>query len=84
MDIVKKKLPSGNLQIRFSINGYYGYLLAEENLGDSEILDKINRHLEAMKFPERYLQKNLFSMATSNLQSGRILIFREPARSMAA
>jgi len=84
MEIVKKKLASGNLQIRFSINGFYGYMLADTNISDLDALEKINRHLQAMRNPERYLQKNLFSMATSNPQSGTILIFKEPANSMAA
>jgi hypothetical protein len=84
MEITAKKLPSGNIQVRFSHGGYYGYMLTEPLVSAEAIADKIVRHLEAMQNPDRYLQLNLYSMGSVNLQSGRIMIFREHAQAMAA
>lgn len=84
MEITTKRLQSGNLQIRFSLNGFYGYLLAESTASEQECVQKICRHIEAMQYPDRYLQKNLFSMAAPEPQTGKILVFKEQANSMAA
>lgn len=78
--IKSKKLDSGRFQIDFSTGdtaGYYGYLLAEPRTSVSEILSKINRHLEAMNNSERYFQRNLFSLGNRTVNSGRILIFKK-------
>ncbi len=78
--IKSKKLDSGRFQIDFSTGdtaGYYGYLLAEPRTSVSEILNKINRHLEAMSNSERYFQRNLFSLGNRTVNSGRILIFKK-------
>jgi hypothetical protein len=80
--IKSKKLDSGRFQVNFTTgdstaNGYYGYLLAEPRTSVSEILNKINRHLEAMNNSERYLQRNLFSLGNRSMNSGRILIFKK-------
>ena len=84
MEITTKKLTSGNIQVRFSHGGYYGYMLVEPLVSAEIIAVKIIRHLEAMQNPDRYLQLNLYSMGSVNLQSGRIMIFREQAQAMAA
>jgi hypothetical protein len=81
LTIKSKKLDSGRFQINFSTGGtaagYYGYLLAEPRTSVSEILNKINRHLEAMSNSERYFQRNLFSLGNRTMNSGRILIFKK-------
>ena len=84
MEITTKKLASGNIQVRFSYGGYYGYMLTEPLVPAEIIAEKILRHLEGMRNPDRYLQENLYSMGSVNPQSGRILVFRESAQAMAA
>lgn len=76
MHISSKKLKSGNYQVKFDTGTLYGYLLAEPQNTVEEILAKIQRHLKAMENPERYLQKNLYSLSNKNLQRGRIVLFR--------
>lgn len=80
--IQSRKLDSGRFQVNFSTNdvvagGYYGYLLAEPKTSVSEILKKIQRHVEAMNNSERYMQRNLFSLGKRKMNSGRILIFKK-------
>jgi len=77
--IQSKKLLSGRFQVNFTTDGpgYYGYLLAESNTSVTDILHKINRHLEAMDHSERYLQRNLFSLGKREINSSRILIFKK-------
>ncbi|GHN03245.1 hypothetical protein WSM22_47340 [Cytophagales bacterium WSM2-2] len=86
MDAIKlklksKKLQSGKFQIGFSTegfaNGYYGYLLAEPHTSVTEVIEKIDRHIRAMGDSQRYLQRNLFSFGSRQLNSGRILIFKK-------
>lgn len=84
MEIQTQKLASGNFQVRFRYNGFYGYLLVGPQIDANEISEKILRHVEAFMFPEKYLQRNLYSMGKINLQSGRVLVFREQAHSLAA
>ena len=76
MLISSKKLKSGNFQVKFDTGSLYGYLLAEPQHTAEEILSKIERHLKAMENPERYLQQNLYSLTSKNLQSGRIILFK--------
>ncbi|MFZ9981744.1 MAG: hypothetical protein ACO3FI_06925 [Cyclobacteriaceae bacterium] len=84
MELSAKKLSSGNYQVRFSLNGYYGYILVESVVPMESIVKDIIEHVEAMNCPERYFQKNLLSMAKPKLQNGKILVFRESAQAMAA
>jgi len=84
LKIQSKKLTSGRFQVNFSTEegnvapgGYYGYLLAEPNTSVSDILHKINRHLDAMNNSERYFHRNLFSLGNRQMNSGRILIFKK-------
>ena len=84
MEISTKKLSSGNIQVRFSHNGFYGYMLTEPLVPAEKIAEKILKHLDGMRNLERYLQGNLYSMGNVNPQTGRILVFREQAQAMAA
>ncbi|MBS1682713.1 MAG: hypothetical protein JST48_13450 [Bacteroidetes bacterium] len=76
-----KKLQSGRYQINFSTegipDGYYGYLLMEPHTAVTEVIEKINRHIQAMTNRERYLQRNLYSLVHRKNNSGRILIFKK-------
>lgn len=78
--ISSKRLNSGRFQVSFSTrlfsHEYYGYLLAESQTPVREVVEKINRHVEAMYHPERYLQRNLYSLTHRQANSGRILVFR--------
>ncbi len=81
LKLQSKKLNSGRYQVNFSTDAYsscyYGYLLAEPRTSVSEIIEKINRHLEAFTNEERYFQRNLFSLGNRKANSGRILIFKK-------
>lgn len=81
LKIQSKRLNSGRYQVNFSTDAYsgsyYGYLLAEPKTSVTEIIDKINRHLEAFHNSERYFQRNLFSLGKRKSNSGRILIFKK-------
>jgi len=80
LKMTSKRLNSGRFQVnfttRFQSQEFYGYLLAESRTTVREVVEKINRHVDAMKYSERYLQRNLFSMTHREANSGRILIFR--------
>jgi hypothetical protein len=79
LKIQSKKLKSGRFQVNFStgeVGGYYGYLLAEPSTSVNDIIEKINRHLGAMNYSERYFQRNLFSLCNREMNRGRILIFK--------
>ena len=84
MDLSAKRLSSGNYQVRFSFNGFYGYLLVESMVPVESVIKDIIEHVDAMNYPERYFQKNLLSMAKPEPQTGRILVFREATQAMAA
>jgi hypothetical protein len=73
-----RKLDSGRFQISFTISdrGYYGYLLAEPKTPFRDVLEKIDRHLEAMHEVDRYYQRSLYDVGSRNTASGRILIFK--------
>lgn len=81
LKIQSKRLNSGRFQVNFSTdayaNNYYGYLLAEPKTSVTEIIEKINRHLEAVINEDRYYQRNLFSLGNRKVNSGRILIFKK-------
>jgi hypothetical protein len=82
--ITSKKLDSGRFQVNFRTEGfreefcdeYYGYLLAEPLTPVREVVEKIERHVDAMRCSDRYYQRNLFSLIHREANSGRILIFK--------
>jgi len=80
LKISSKRLNSGRFQVNFSTQchsqEFYGYLLTESQTPVREVVEKISRHVDAMKCSERYFQRNLFSLTHREANSGRILIFR--------
>lgn len=77
-----KKLNSGRFQIAFSTDasdGFYGYVLAEPRTPVREVVEKIERHLQAFHQADRYFQPNLFSLGKRAINSGRIMIFKRTA-----
>lgn len=74
-----RRLASGRFQVSFQVDGFgqpcYGYLLTEPTATVSEVVDKIYRHAEAMQHRENYFQRNLYSLSSRNIHSGRILVF---------
>ena len=80
LKMTSKRLNSGRFQVNFSTHfpsqEFYGYLLAESQTPVREVVEKISRHVDAMKWSERYFQRNLFSLTNREATSGRILIFR--------
>lgn len=87
LKLSSKKLDSGRFQVNFStsmLSGeYYGYVLAESQTPVREVVEKISRHVGAMKNSERYFQRNLFSLTHREANSGRILIFKTNRRKAA-
>lgn len=75
-----KKLDSGRFQVSFSTEGFmhdfYGYLLTEPRTSLREVVEKIERHVDAACTSDRYFQPNLFSLAKRDVNSGRVMIFR--------
>ncbi len=80
LKITSKRLNSGRYQVNFTTHvhaqEFYGYLLAESQTPVREVVEKISRHVDAMKWSERYFQRNLFSLTNRETNSGRILIFK--------
>ena len=80
LKLVSKKLTSGNYQINFTVKDsceeLYGYLLAEKSVSVTDVVEKIGRHIDAMRNAERYYQRNLFSLTNRENNSGKILIFK--------
>ena len=87
LKLSSKRLNSGRFQVNFSTHflsqEFYGYLLAEPQTPVREVVEKISRHVDAMKCSERYLQRNLFSLTHREANSGRILIFKSEKRKAA-
>ena len=87
LKLTSKRLNSGRFQVNFSTcifsEEFYGYLLAEAKTPVREVVEKISRHVDAMKHTERYLQRNLFSLTHRESNSGRILIFKSEKRKAA-
>lgn len=83
LKIKSKKLGSGRFQVDFATDGfsdnYYGYVLAESKTSVREVVEKIQRHLEAVKTSDKYFQPNLFSLGRREVNSGRIMIFKKAA-----
>ena len=84
LKLTSKRLNSGRYQVNFSTHilsqEFYGYLLAEPQTPVREVVEKISRHVDAMKNADRYLQRNLFSLTNREANSGRILIFKSDKR----
>jgi hypothetical protein len=80
LKLKSKRLTSGNYQIDFTAQvateELYGYLLAEKSVSVTEVVEKIGRHINAMRNAERYYQRNLFSLTNRENNSGKILIFK--------
>ncbi len=87
LKLTSKRLNSGRFQVNFSTHilsqEFYGYLLAEPQTPVREVIEKISRHVDAMKYAERYLQRNLFSLTHREINSGRILVFKSEKRKAA-
>ncbi len=81
LKLTSRRLKSGKFQVNFSTVGFtqecYGYLLAEAKTSVNEVIEKINRHVSAMQRSDRYYQRNLFSFCKKEINSGRILIFKQ-------
>ena len=77
--LTSKRLSSGRFQVNFSAEGFhqpcYGYLLADPTSTVTDVVDKIARHVKAMQSKDSYFQRNLFSLHSRNVHSGRILLF---------
>lgn len=77
--LTSKRLSSGRFQVNFSADGFdqpcYGYLLADPQSTVTDVVDKISRHVWAMQSKDSYFQRNLFSLHSRNVHSGRILVF---------
>ncbi len=77
--LTSKRLSSGRFQVNFSADGFdqpcYGYLLADPKSTVTDVVDKISRHVWAMQSKDAYFQRNLFSLHSRNVHSGRILVF---------
>jgi hypothetical protein len=87
LKLKSKRLISGRYQVNFSTEGFssefYGYLLTEPQTPVREVVQKIERHVEAMQCADRYYQRNLFSLIHREANSGRILIFKGDKRNAA-
>ena len=87
LKLTSKRLNSGRFQVNFTTHihsqEFYGYLLAEPQTPVREVVEKISRHVDAMKNADRYLQRNLFSLTNRETNSGRILIFKSDKRTAA-
>ena len=79
LKLTSKRLSSGRFQVNFSAEGFqqpcYGYLLADPQSTVTDVVDKISRHVRAMQAKDSYFQRNLFSLHSRNVHSGRILLF---------
>jgi len=77
--LTSKRLSSGRFQVNFLAEGFdqpcYGYLLADKESPVSEVIEKIRRHVLAMQNRDAYFQRNLLSLHSKNIHSGRILLF---------
>jgi hypothetical protein len=87
LNLTSKKLNSGRFQVNFNTEGFsqelYGYLLAEPKTSVREVVEKINRHIDAMRCSDRYYQRNLFSLINREANSGKILIYKSENRKAA-
>jgi len=74
-----KRLASGKFQVDFFADGFdqpcYGYVLAEPASPVADVIEKIRRHVLAMQNRDSHFQRNLLSLHTRNVHSGRILLF---------
>ena len=79
--LTSKRLSSGRFQVNFFAEGFdqqcYGYMLADKESLVSEVVEKIRRHVVAMQNRDSYFQRNLLSLHSRNVHSGRILLFEK-------
>ncbi len=79
LKLKSKRLSSGRFQVNFSAEGFdqpcYGYLLADPTSTVTDVIEKISRHVRAMQSKDSYFQRNLLSLHSRNVHSGRILLF---------
>ena len=79
--LTSKRLSSGRFQVNFFAEGFdqpcYGYMLADKESLVSEVIEKIRRHVVAMQNRDSYFQRNLLSLHSRNVHSGRILLFEK-------
>lgn len=77
--LTSRRLESGRFQVNFLAEGFdqpcYGYLLVNKESTVSEVIDKIRRHVMAMQDRGQYFQRNLLSLRSRNVHSGRTLLF---------
>lgn len=77
--LTSRRLSSGRFQVNFSAEGFdqpcYGYLLADKESLVADVIEKIRRHVLAMQNRDAYFQRNLLSLHSKNIHSGRILLF---------
>jgi hypothetical protein len=77
--LTSKRLSSGRFQVDFLAEGFdqpcYGYLLVDRESLVTDVIEKIRRHVVAMQSRDAYFQRNLFSLHSRNVHSGRILLF---------
>ena len=77
--LTSKRLSSGRFQVNFSADDNqkpcYGYLLADPTTTVVDVVAKISRHVQAMQSRSDYFQRNLYSLHSRNVHSGRILVF---------
>lgn len=77
--LTSKRLSSGRFQVNFLAEGFdqpcYGYLLADKESLVSDVIEKIRRHVLAMQNRDAYFQRNLLSLHSRNVHSGKILLF---------
>lgn len=79
--LTSKRLSSGRFQVNFFAEGFdqpcYGYVLADPKSLVSDVIEKIRRHVFAMQNRDAYFQRNLLSLHSRNVHSGRILLFAQ-------
>jgi len=83
LKLKSKKLQSGRFQVDFATeglaDGFYGYLLAEPKTSVSDVIERINRHVESVARGERHWQRNLYSFGNRQRHLETIMIFKNAA-----
>lgn len=81
LQLSSKRLSSGRFQVDFLAEGFespcYGYVLADPKSLVADVIEKIQRHVLAMQRRDSYFQRNLLSIRSRNVHSGRILLFAQ-------
>ena len=55
--LISKRLPSGKYQIKFFLEGYYGYLLKDQGTSVKEILEEIHAEYHSFITGNGYFKK---------------------------